>query len=167
MIQRTMAERLTKERRSWNMSRIRSRDTRPEILVRSLLHRMGFRFRLHVRALPGRPDIVLPHHRTVIFVHGCFWHQHQGCVDGKRPATRTGYWEPKLARNVTRDTEHRAVLRALGWKVIVIWECEALRPEVLRNRVLSEPLTQDQAIAKKGVPSLAPNQRKRYSRSAP
>lgn len=117
------------------MSRIPSRDTRPEIAVRSLLHRLGFCFRLHVATLPGRPDIVLPRLRTVVFVHGCFWHQHEGCIDCSKPATRTAYWAPKLARNVARDAAHRAALHALGWKVIIVWECETLRPELLRQRL--------------------------------
>jgi DNA mismatch endonuclease, patch repair protein len=115
---------LTKERRSWNMSRIRGRDTIPEKVVRSILHRLGFRFRLHGKTLPGRPDIVLPKYRTVIFVHGCFWHRHKGCVNCTTPTNRREWWVAKLEGNAARDEVHRKALRKLGWRPIVIWECE-------------------------------------------
>lgn len=107
------------------MARIRSKNTKPEHIVRSLLHRMGYRFRLHRNDLPGCPDIVMPKYKTVVFVHGCFWHQHKGCRDGVVPKTKRRYWGPKLRRNVLRDKEHARVLRQLGWRVVVIWECEA------------------------------------------
>ncbi|MBF5044507.1 DNA mismatch endonuclease Vsr [Aggregicoccus sp. 17bor-14] len=131
---------LSKEARSENMRRIRSRDTRPELLVRRALHRLGFRFRLSEQRLPGRPDIVLPRWQTVVFVHGCYWHQHSRCVDGHVPKTKRGYWVPKLERNVERDKENRHALRQLGYKVFVVWECEALRPTTLAARlgVISE-----------------------------
>ena len=119
-----MTDTLSKERRSWNMSRIRSADTKPEILLRSLLHRMGFRFRLHQRGLPGRPDIVLPKHRTAIFVHGCFWHQHPGCIEAVRPKTNLKYWTAKLDANVARDKRNRQTLRKQGWRVFRFWECQ-------------------------------------------
>ncbi len=119
-----MPDTLSKERRSWNMSRIRSADTKPEILLRSLLHRMGFRFRLHQQGLPGRPDIVLPKHRTAIFVHGCFWHQHPGCVEAVRPKTNLKYWTAKLDANVARDKRNRQALRKQGWRVFRFWECQ-------------------------------------------
>jgi DNA mismatch endonuclease (patch repair protein) len=106
------------------MRNIRSVDTKPEVMVRSTLHRMGYRFRLHVKDMPGRPDIVLPRHGKVVFVHGCFWHQHSGCREGRLPGTRQDYWAPKLARNIERDSEHRRKLQMLGWKSLVIWECE-------------------------------------------
>jgi DNA mismatch endonuclease (patch repair protein) len=93
-------------------------------MVRSTLHRMGYRFRLHVKDLPGRPDIVLPCHGKVVFVHGCFWHQHSGCREGRLPGSRLDYWTPKLARNIERDAEQRRKLKILGWKSLVIWECE-------------------------------------------
>jgi len=107
------------------MARIRSKNTKPEHIVRSLLHGMGYRFRLHKHDLPGCPDIVMSKYKTVVFVHGCFWHQHKGCRDGVAPKTKRRYWEPKLTRNVLRDKEHVRTLRGLGWRVVVIWECEA------------------------------------------
>lgn len=106
------------------MSRIRNRDTKPEIQVRSILHRMGYRFRLHRKDLPGRPDIVLPKFRTVILVHGCFWHRHESCPRAAVPSTRRDFWKAKFERNVKRDEEVQGALRALGWRVIVVWECE-------------------------------------------
>lgn len=113
----------TPEQRSFNMSRIRSRDTKPEMMVRSLVHQMGFRFRLHVKGMPGTPDLVLPAHRKVIFVHGCFWHMHR-CRFGKvTPATNTEFWQNKRGGNVTRDQRNRRLLKAAGWSVLVVWEC--------------------------------------------
>ncbi|WP_371928886.1 very short patch repair endonuclease (plasmid) [Methylomonas sp. HW2-6] len=120
-----MADVLTPEQRHLNMSRIRGRDTAPELLVRRGLHAKGLRFRLHDRKLPGRPDLVLACHRTVVFVHGCFWHAH-GCSLSKIPATRPEFWQKKLETNRARD--HRAIeaLQTDGWRVLIIWEC-ALR----------------------------------------
>jgi DNA mismatch endonuclease (patch repair protein) len=114
----------SKEKRSYVMSRIRSWDTSPEIKVRSILHQMGFRFRLHVKILPGQPDIVFPKYRKVVFVHGCFWHLHKGCRDGTIPKTDHEKWKAKLQRNVERDKAHIKELRRKGWKVLVLWECE-------------------------------------------
>src|SRR5947209_18206995 len=116
-------DRLSREDRSRNMGAIRSTDTAPERVVRSLVHRLGYRFRLHEGKLPGRPDIVLSRHRKIILVHGCFWHSHT-CVDGRVPRTNKNYWVPKLSRNRQRDRESRQKLRKLGWKVLVVWECE-------------------------------------------
>lgn len=118
---------LTKEHRSWNMSRIRSTDTKPELLVRSFLHRNGFRFRLHVKDLPGHPDIVLPKYKTVIEVRGCFWHRHRGCKYATMPSSNTEYWQAKFKQNIKRDKQHARELKALGWTVIVIWECETTK----------------------------------------
>jgi DNA mismatch endonuclease, patch repair protein len=118
-------DRLTKARRSWNMSRIAGKNTKPELIVRSLLHRMGYRFRLHDRNLPGRPDIVLPKYKTVIFVHGCFWHRHKGCKNCTTPTNRREWWLAKLNGNAERDKRHRRALKKLGWKAIVVWECKA------------------------------------------
>ena len=115
---------LTPERRSWNMSRIRSRDTKPEKRVRSLLHRMGYRFRLHRQDLPGSPDIVMPKHRTVVLVHGCYWHRHPGCRLAAIPKSNQNFWIAKFQRTVTRDQHQKAQLHCLGWRVIVVWECE-------------------------------------------
>src|SRR5690606_19657417 len=107
-----------------NMGRIRGRDTIPERRVRSLLHRLGYRFRLHRRDLPGRPDIVLPRHKTVILVHGCFWHRHPGCGNCTTPTANQEFWLSKFDANVKRDRHSIQALRDLGWKVIVVWECE-------------------------------------------
>lgn len=112
-------------RKSAEMARVRTRDTAPELAVRSVLHRAGFRFRLHDRRLPGTPDIVLPRHRLVIFVHGCFWHGHPGCARAKPPATRAEFWREKLARNAERDRAAVAGLAALGWRTLTVWGCEA------------------------------------------
>jgi DNA mismatch endonuclease (patch repair protein) len=106
------------------MRAIRKFHTKPEIRVRQRLHALGFRFRLHRRDLPGTPDIVLPRHKVAIQVHGCFWHQHPGCRHAIRPRTNQDYWLPKLARNVARDVATKLELEALGWRVLVIWECE-------------------------------------------
>jgi DNA mismatch endonuclease (patch repair protein) len=110
-------------RRSANMAAVRSKDTAPELRVRKVAHRMGLRFRLHRRDLPGSPDIVLPKHRLVVFVHGCFWHQHDGCNRAKLPKTRVGFWHAKLKKNVERDARHSDALVRSGWRVLVIWEC--------------------------------------------
>jgi DNA mismatch endonuclease (patch repair protein) len=112
------------EKRSRMMAAIKSRNTDPELTVRRKLHSMGFRFRLHRKDLPGKPDIVLPKYNAAVLVHGCFWHQHQGCVLAHWPRSREEYWGPKLARTIARDHENSEKLRRLGWKVIVVWECE-------------------------------------------
>jgi len=106
------------------MSRIRNRDTKPELIVRSLLHRMGYRFRLHRKDLPGKPDIVLPKYRTVIFVHGCFWHRHKGCQFAYKPKSKEQFWERKFSDNVKRDAVSQSQLFSMGWKVLTVWECE-------------------------------------------
>ena len=126
-------DKLVKERRSWNMSRIRATDTGPEWVVRRALYSMGLRYRLHRKDLPGRPDIVLTRCRAVIFVHGCFWHQHSLCVDGKKRKSNAVYWSQKLTGNTKRDRRHRAALKRLGWKVVVIWECETASKELLQS----------------------------------
>lgn len=119
-----MCDRLTREHRSWNMSRIKGKNTKPEVLVRSILHRMGFRFRLHGKQLPGRPDIVLPKYRAVVFVHGCFWHRHRGCRNCTTPTNRREFWVGKLEGNVARDKLQRQLLITMGWRSIVVWECQ-------------------------------------------
>ena len=106
------------------MRRVRSTDTTPEKRVRSLLHKLGFRFRLHRNDLPGKPDIVLPKHHTVVFVHGCFWHRHQGCPHATTPASRQEYWLPKFGRTVDRDKKNQQLLGQKGWNMVVVWECE-------------------------------------------
>jgi len=107
------------------MSRIRGRDTAPERLVRSTLHRAGYRFRLHRKDLPGRPDIVLPKYRTVVFVHGCFWHRHSRCRFAYTPKSRVAFWNAKFAANVERDRHNVRELKRLGWRVVTVWECQA------------------------------------------
>jgi len=117
----------TSEERSRIMARVRSKDTSPELIVRKLAHSLGYRFRLHRADLPGKPDLVFPSRHKVIFVHGCFWHQHS-CPRGRRvPASNEAYWRKKLEGNVTRDKVHRRELRKLGWSVLVIWECQLKR----------------------------------------
>lgn len=128
-------DKVSKERRSWNMSRIRGKDTKPELVVRSFLHRMGYRFRLHQRDLPGKPDIVLPKHNTLIFVHGCFWHRHKGCKYAYMPKSRVNFWKEKFAGTIERDRKHQKELKELGWEVHVIWECEIKIIEILEKRV--------------------------------
>jgi DNA mismatch endonuclease (patch repair protein) len=162
-------DRLTRKRRSWNMSRIRGKHTMPERVVRSLLHRLGYRFRLHRRIrleevrseksevrsktrtrvprfsprtspLSPRyacPDIVLPKHRLAIFVHGCFWHRHRGCKNCTTPTHRRDFWVNKLEGNVARDKLHQRALKKLGWRVMVIWECETEKPDALRRKLTS------------------------------
>ena len=127
---------LTPERRSWNMSRIRSSNTVPERLVRSLLHRIGYRFRLHRKDLPGRPDIVLPRYNAVVFVHGCYWHRHTGCRLAYTPKSNREFWQAKFTENVSRDARRYNELTSLGWHVITVWECETKEQEVLADRLL-------------------------------
>jgi DNA mismatch endonuclease, patch repair protein len=117
------------------MASIRARDTGPELVVRRLAHASGFRFRLHRRDLPGSPDLVFPRHRKVIFVHGCFWHQHSCALGSKKPRTRRDYWLPKLKSNVARDARNVGYLRGLGWKTLVIWECETRNPTAVAWRI--------------------------------
>lgn len=117
-------DKLTAEQRSWNMSRIRGRDTAPEKRVRSLLHRLGFRFSLRNQKLPGRPDIVLTSRKVAIFVHGCFWHRHRNCKNSVLPKTRSDFWLAKLNGNVERDERNTRLLKRQGWRVLTVWECE-------------------------------------------
>jgi DNA mismatch endonuclease (patch repair protein) len=130
-----MTDVLTADQRRLNMSRIRSKDTKPEMIVRSLMHRMGYRFRLHDKTLPGKPDLVFKRHKTVIFVHGCFWHMHTCRWGQVKPKTSAEFWENKRRRNAARDEEVIRQLEAMGWRVIVVWECETRDMERLRERV--------------------------------
>ena len=133
-------DRLTPEKRSWNMSCIKSKDTTPERIVRSFLHRNGFRFRLHAKDLPGKPDIVLQKYKTVIEVRGCYWHRHEGCKDATTPSTNTEFWQKKFAENVARDQSTEQKLKGLGWNVIVVWQCEVeknLFQANLTNKIIS------------------------------
>ncbi len=123
-----MSDVFSTKKRSWIMSQIRGRDTTPERKVRSIAHRLGYRFRLHRKDLPGKPDLVFPSKKKTIFVHGCFWHGHD-CSRGRRiPKTNTKYWQDKIAYNVKRDKEIQAALKDLGWEVLIIWECELKDP---------------------------------------
>jgi len=112
------------EVRSYNMSRIKGKNTKPEILLRKLLFKHGFRFRIHVKNLPGKPDIVLPKYKTVIFVHGCFWHGHEGCKYFVMPKTRTEFWSKKIHANIQRDQMAESLLKEKGWRIVKVWECD-------------------------------------------
>lgn len=115
---------LTPEKRSWNMSRIRGRDTKPELVLRSALHRLGYRFRLSDRSLPGRPDIVLPKYKTAVFVHGCFWHRHKGCKYTYNPKSKVEFWQHKFEENMARDERNIRDIISNGWIAVVVWECQ-------------------------------------------
>lgn len=123
------------EKRSLIMAQVRGRDTRPEKIVRSVLHRMGYRFRLHRKDLPGSPDIVLPKFHTAIFVNGCFWHRHPGCKRASTPVANASYWQKKFERNVERDKQSQTALKCRGWHVLVIWECELKDLMALQERI--------------------------------
>jgi DNA mismatch endonuclease (patch repair protein) len=128
---------LTDPVRSRIMSSVKQKNTGPETIVRQTLHALGFRFRLHKRGLPGTPDIVLSKYKTVIFIHGCFWHRHSGCAKATMPKTRVDFWQEKFYRNVERDRRNQLDLLATGWNVIVVWECETRDLTRLRERLLS------------------------------
>lgn len=125
---------LTPAERSERMSRIRNADTKPEMVVRRLVHEMGYRYRLHARDLPGNPDLAFRPRKKVIFVHGCFWHQH-GCRQYRMPRTKRSFWEPKLAKNKARDAKVIRDLRKLGWRTMIVWECQIKSATVLRKRI--------------------------------
>lgn len=134
-----MVDTLTPQQRSQRMALVRSRDTKPEWQVRSLLHRRGYRYRLHVRELPGSPDLVFPSRGKVIFVHGCFWHRHKCKLGDRLPKSRVAFWSKKLSENHARDTRNRRKLKRLGWDVLVVWECQVQRwgNERLLERMVS------------------------------
>lgn len=119
-----MSDTLSKEKRSQLMAKVRDKNTRPELLVRKWLHRNGYRFRLYRKDLPGKPDIVLPKYKTVIFIHGCFWHRHANCKKSSMPATNVAVWEKKFKENIERDKQKQCELETLGWKVIILWQCD-------------------------------------------
>lgn len=139
---------MSKEKRSWIMSRIRDKNTKPEKRIRSLLHELGYRFRLHRNDLPGRPDIVLPKYKSVIFVHGCFWHQHRGCKYAYKPKSRVEFWTKKFKENRERDRRKTKELKHIGWRVIVVWECELEKPELLIAKI-QKLLTKNNFIRQK------------------
>jgi DNA mismatch endonuclease (patch repair protein) len=130
-----MSDRITPNQRSLLMSGVRTKHTGPELKVRSVAHRAGFRFALHRRDLPGKPDIVLPRFKAAVFVNGCFWHQHEGCSKSSLPATRKAFWKAKLSRNVARDVENREKLCGAGWRVLVIWECKTRNGDVVADKL--------------------------------
>ena len=130
-----MADVFSEKKRSWIMSRVKGKDTSPERAVRSLVHDLGYRFRLHRKDLPGCPDIVLPRHRKIVFVHGCFWHGHKGCARSARPTSNTRFWNAKIDSNVQRDRRNIRALRRRGWSVLVVWTCELRDPEKLERRL--------------------------------
>lgn len=119
-----MADTITREKRSWNMSRIKAKDTSIEIRVRKWLYHHGYRYRKNVSTLPGKPDIVLKSYNTVIFIHGCFWHRHPNCKDATIPKTRTEFWQSKFAKNIANDKKNTQKLEEMGFRVLIIWECE-------------------------------------------
>jgi DNA mismatch endonuclease (patch repair protein) len=143
-----MTDTISPAQRSAQMSRIRGTNTKPELFVRRILRRSGYRYRLHVTSLPGRPDLVFKSRRKVIFVHGCFWHQHSGCTDASLPKSRTRFWRKKLRRNVQRDEEQRSALVVLDWDVLVVWECELAHPSLSQRltRFLGPPSVQSRAM---------------------
>jgi DNA mismatch endonuclease (patch repair protein) len=127
---------LTRAERSVRMALVRCKDTKPEVAVRCLVHSLGYRYRLHLGKLPGRPDMVFPSRRKIIFVHGCFWHRHKGCPNTRLPKSRLSFWKPKLEANHARDKKIRFKLRKLGWKVLVVWECEIKNFTRLTKKVI-------------------------------
>jgi|TARA_B100001964_G_C13651280_1_gene344828 DNA mismatch endonuclease (patch repair protein) len=131
-----MTDIINKKRRSWNMSRIRSTNTQPEITVRSFLHRNGFRFRLHQKSIYGRPDIVLKKYKTVIFIDGCFWHRHKDCTYAYTPKSRIDFWNNKFESNIKRDKKVNKSLKNEGWNLIRIWECETEVNELLKSKII-------------------------------
>ncbi|MEQ8268762.1 MAG: DNA mismatch endonuclease Vsr [Parvibaculum sp.] len=131
-----MADHLSPQHRSWLMSRVRDRDTTPEMVVRRIAHMLGYRYRLHRRDLPGSPDLVFPRRRAVILVHGCFWHHHERCPKATIPKTRTDFWKEKFKANRRRDKRVLAELAALGWRPLVVWECETKDRDSLTDRLI-------------------------------
>jgi|TARA_B100002003_G_scaffold225614_1_gene231771 DNA mismatch endonuclease (patch repair protein) len=130
-----MTDHISKEKRSWNMSRIRSKNTRPELAVRKYLYSNGFRYRLHNRKLPGKPDITNQSKKTAVFVNGCFWHQHEGCKRAAIPKSNKSYWLPKLENNVARFKNNTDKLLDMGWKVFIVWECETKDEVILKSKL--------------------------------
>ena len=130
-----MTDKISSSARSKNMAAIKGKDSKPEIIVRRYLHKLGYRFRLHRKDLPGKPDIALPRFKTVIFVHGCFWHRHEQCRNSVMPKSNVSFWRKKLGGNVARDRMNVELLKEQGWKVLIIWECEVKNEIFLHNLV--------------------------------
>lgn len=154
------------QRRSEMMAGIRSRNTAPELAVRRIAHRMGLRFRLHRNDLPGRPDLVFPKHRMAVFVHGCFWHRHEGCRHASMPKSRTVFWTRKFAANVERDARQQAALSTLGWRVLVIWQCETT-DEVAVERRLAALMGGERAVSERGSVATVDFQATRREKETP
>jgi DNA mismatch endonuclease (patch repair protein) len=132
-----MTDIYSKEKRSWVMSKVSGNNTKPEIIVRRLIHSMGFRYRLHYKKLPGKPDIVFPKKKKVIFVHGCFWHGHEGCKKSKRPTSNSDFWNKKIEQTIIRDNKLIFELKNLGWSVLIIWECQIKDLEKLKHTLFT------------------------------
>jgi DNA mismatch endonuclease, patch repair protein len=133
-----MTDKLSKEKRSWNMSRIKCKDTKPELQVRSIFHSMGLRFRINRKDLPGRPDLILPKHKTAVFVHGCYWHRHRGCKYSYIPKSNTEFWNEKFRKNILRDKKQKNCLMNLGWNVLIIWECQLIQMDLFKDWIKSK-----------------------------
>ncbi|MBD8560268.1 DNA mismatch endonuclease Vsr [Pseudomonas fluorescens] len=142
------ADVVTPEQRSRNMSKIRGKNTKPEMIVRSTYHELGLRYRLHRKDLPGTPDLIFPKYRLCVFVHGCFWHRHPGCKYAYTPKSRLDFWLPKLAKNIERDTRAQRALEAAGWRVSIIWECQTKNTDTLRSVIkkMFDPSLDDQRV---------------------
>lgn len=132
-----MTESDANEERSAQMRLIRSKDTKPELIVRKALHALGYRYRLHAKNLPGHPDLTFARFKKVIYVHGCFWHRHAGCKKNRTPKSKLDYWGPKFAANVARDSRNQKELQEMGWGVLVVWECELKNMEVIMRKIIS------------------------------
>lgn len=130
-----MADNLTPAQRKKAMSSVQQQNTKPEIIVRSILHRLGFKFRKNVSSIVGKPDIVLPKYKTIIFVHGCFWHQHKGCKKSRRPKTNIDFWNIKLDKNIERDKKTEIELKKKGWSILIIWDCEVKDKDLLIQKL--------------------------------
>ena len=150
-----MTDIVDSKRRSEMMAGIRGCDTAPELTVRRIAHRMGLRFRLHRKDLPGCPDLVFPKHRLVVFVHGCFWHRHRGCRYAYTPKSRVTFWSEKFAANVARDARQEAALRTLGWRVLIIWECETRLKAAVEHRLSALIQSADPAPKREATSSVA------------
>lgn len=148
-------DKIDPERRSANMARVRGKDTGPELRVRRIAHLMGYRFRLHRKDLPGRPDLVFPKYRLAVFVHGCFWHRHEGCLRASTPATRAEFWQSKFKANIARDEQQVRALHSQGWDVLVLWECD-LKDDRLVEAALRSRLRQ---VSTRKSPSRIANKR--------
>ena len=134
-----MSDKLTKEQRSWNMSRIKGKDTGIEVTVRKRLFSYGYRYRKNDKRLPGKPDIVFPKYKTVVFIHGCFWHMHSGCKIARIPKSNTEFWMNKLNHNVDKDRQNKQLLEEMGWKVITVWECDIEKDlDAVTERIIRE-----------------------------